>query len=93
MIFTILGLLCGIVIFIKALFNNKSEYIIIGGFLIVFNVVVLGLHLKNRKEDDKECIESTLHTTIDFSKGNTTEKITIITYEDSIPLDTVVIFR
>lgn len=90
MIFTILGLLCGIIVFIAALIKDKFEYIIIGGILIVFNIVVLGLHLENRKEDNKECIES---TTIDISEGDITEKITIVTYEDSIPLDTVVIFR
>lgn len=82
-IFSIIGLICGFCVIILGLVREKTSDVMGGIFLVVFNVFTM--YMGNKLGD-----KSNEPTALDVYRGKTTLQIT---YNDSIPVDSVVIFK
>jgi type IV secretory pathway TrbD component len=81
-IFSIIGLVCGFLVAIIGLVQEKMSAVVFGIFLVCFNAFTLWI---NAKEDDP-----LTPTALDVYRGRTTLQIT---YEDSVALDSIVVFK
>lgn len=80
--FSIIGIICGFLVALIGLFQEKTPTVVFGIFLVCFNVFTLYM---NTKEDNP-----ITPTALDVYRGRTTLQIT---YKDSIAIDSVVVFK
>lgn len=81
--FSIIGIVCGFLVALIGLFQEKMPTVVFGIFLVCFNVFTLYM---NTKEDDHPLTP----TALDVYRGRTTLQIT---YKDSVAIDSVVVFK
>ena len=92
-ILSITAILCGIMLMWHGLKEESVGYLLWGLLIVLANLYIIFSGIQKdekRKEAKQEEVQRTIPTALDVYRGRTTLQIT---YKDSIPIDTVVVFK
>lgn len=89
----ITAIFCGIILMWHGISKESVGYLLWGLLIVLANLYIIFSGIQKdekRKEAEQEEVQRTIPTALDVYRGRTTLQIT---YKDSIPIDTVVVFK
>lgn len=89
----ITAIICGIILMWHGISKESVGYLLWGLLIVLANLYIIFSGIQKdekRKEAEQEEAQRTIPTALDVYRGRTTLQIT---YKDSIPIDTVVVFK